>query len=120
MVWFFYNMPNRSKKSGKLAAASAQLKKPRATNALEVFSQERKPQIMQKMAEKLSASSKSDRNNIKAYKESQQELWSTIEPETRAEYEEKAAEHNKKIKEGPTDEELYECACFLHLEFCCT
>ena len=120
MVRFFYNTPNRSKKSGKLAAPSAQLKKPRATNALEVFSQEQKPQITQKMAEKLGASSKSDHNNIKAYKESQQELWRTIEPETQAEYEEKAAEYNKKIKEGPTDEELYECAFCLHLEFCCT
>jgi hypothetical protein len=103
--------------SGKLAAATSQLKKPRATNALEVFSQEQKPQITQKMAEKLGASSKSDRNNIKAYKESQQELWSVMKPETRAEYEEKAAEYNEKIKKGPTDKELYECAFRLYLEF---
>lgn len=72
---------------------------------------------MQKIAEKLSALSKSDHNNIKAYKESQQELWSMTKLETQAEYKEKAAEYNKKIKKGLTDKELYECISCLYLEF---
>jgi acyl-CoA reductase-like NAD-dependent aldehyde dehydrogenase len=110
---YFYNAPSRSKKPGKVATATSQLKKPRATNALEVFSRDRQEEITQRMAEKRSTSVT---NNLSAYKKSQQELWSATEPETRAAYEEKAAERNEKIKNGPTEEDIYECGFSLFPE----
>ena len=91
------------------AASSSLVKKPRASSALELFAQDHKAEIVQKMAKERDAngSSSMDGSNLVAYKVAREELWNATDPETQAEYDAKALSGKEKINAGPTDEDIH-------------
>ncbi|PPQ82614.1 hypothetical protein CVT26_001602 [Gymnopilus dilepis] len=80
------------------------LKKPRATNGFNVFTQEKKEEITKLQREKTNESSPS--NNLTPYKESCKELWACLPPKHKEDYAQKATERNDLIKNGPTEEDI--------------
>ncbi|PPQ79709.1 hypothetical protein CVT26_015807 [Gymnopilus dilepis] len=93
---------NRSPRS-RLQRVSP-LKKPRATNGFNVFTEEKKEEITHLKWEKSNAAAPAD--NLSPYKESCKELWDGLSAEYKEEYSRKASERNDLIKKGPTDEDI--------------
>jgi hypothetical protein len=117
---YFLNQRSKLSKIVKAPSASSSLvKKPRATPAVELFAQDNKAEIIQKMAEKRNSngSSSTDGGNLVVYKAAREELWNATDPETQAEYEAKALSGKEKIKEGPTDDDIYKYVLCLTLFF---
>ena len=77
---------------------------PRATNAFEMFSEEKKTEILELSREKAELSSSSD--NLTIYKESSKELWDALTDDDKQEYAKKASEKNELIKDGPTERDI--------------
>lgn len=103
MVRYF---ANRRPTNNTLKAPSTSLvKKPRATNGLEVFAKEKKEKITKKMAEKRQEST-APHDNITLYKQVRDELWENLDSDDQAGFEEKALSYNEGIRKGPTDEDI--------------
>ena len=103
MVRYFAN--RRPANATSKAPSTSLIKKPRATNGLEVFAKEKKEIITEKMAEKRQEGT-APRDNITLYKQVHDELWEELDSHGQAGFEEKALSHNEGIHKGPTDEEI--------------
>ena len=104
MVRYFANRHPANSVTPK-ALSTNLVKKPRATNGLEVFAKENKEEIMEKMAEKRQEGT-APHDNITLYKQVRDELWEDLDSHGQAEFEEKALGHNEGIRKGPTDEDI--------------
>jgi hypothetical protein len=103
MVRYFAN--RRPTNNTSKALSTSLVKKPRATNALEVFAKEEKEKITKKMAEKRQEGTV-PHDNITLYKQVRDELWEDLDSHGQAGFEEKALCHNEGIHKGPTDEDF--------------
>ncbi|PPR05681.1 hypothetical protein CVT26_009262 [Gymnopilus dilepis] len=103
--WFL----NRTKDGDKIASnrrtnPSAELKKPRATHAFQLFTEENKEDIMKLCQEKTNTTSPMD--NLFPFKESSKELWNALSQEAKDDYTRKASEKNELIKKGPSEQDI--------------
>ena len=103
MVRYFAN--RRPANNASKALSTSLIKKPRATNGLEVFAKEKKENITKKMAEKRQEGT-APHDNITLYKQVRDELWKDLDSHGQAGFEEKALSHNEGIRKGPTDEDI--------------
>ena len=102
MVRYFAN--RRPANNTSKALSTSPIKKPRATNGLEVFAKEKKEKITEKMAEKRQEGTAP--HNITLYKQVRDELWEDLDSDGQAGFEEKALSHNEGIRKRPTDEDI--------------
>lgn len=108
MVRWFHN---RSKKgvSVKRASKSDKGKRPRATNAIEVFAAENKEIITQEMSKKRVAEGSLSKDvNLADYVKIRKEVYEDLDDAAKAEYQLKAEKQNEKLKNGPDINHVFE------------
>ncbi|PPQ78935.1 hypothetical protein CVT26_001392 [Gymnopilus dilepis] len=103
--WFLNRTNDGSNRSPRSRLQRVpRLKKPRATNGFNIFTEEKKEEIKQLKLKKINASSPTD--NLSLYKESCKEIWAGLSAEYKEECSRKASQKNDLIKKGPTGEDI--------------
>ena len=110
--WFANHSPNRSAGCGSTtftASSKAISKRPRATNGANVFAEEHKDKITEKMAEQQDQEGGTPKQvNLTRYRAIKQELYNQLTGEVRSAYEAKAAEKNKASNTMPEKSKIFE------------
>jgi hypothetical protein len=106
--WYSNRAGSRSTQS-KPAVFAQPIKKPRATNAEELFAKEHKLELRSNTSSKLEqGGSTTPGSNLVVYHSVKKEAYSDLSSDERAKWEQLAKEHNERIKEPPTMDHIYE------------
>jgi hypothetical protein len=88
-------------------------KKPRVTNALQLFGEANKDAIVKRRYELTKNDGPKEAGDIlNLWKQCRKEMYDAADPETKAKYEVAAAEANGKLGSPPAMEEIYTCVIF--------
>ncbi|PPQ79977.1 hypothetical protein CVT26_004409 [Gymnopilus dilepis] len=103
--WFLNHKNTQSLRGRKLNDLA---RKPRAINGLSLFAQEKRNVITEKMSSTRidDVLSPSHIDGLSKYRATRKELWEALDAESQAEYQKRAAEKNKLIDKGPTEEDI--------------
>jgi hypothetical protein len=103
--WFINH--TKAEKTAKPVADTV-IQKPRATNAIDIFTKAQKAEISARMKARRDAESLTpQQSNLNFHCELKAQMFDKLDPETRANFEAQVATHNKMLEEGPGQEHIY-------------
>jgi hypothetical protein len=108
MARWFANQGAKSSKAKPLPPVKA-VKKPRATNAQDIFAEDRRDDIRTAIKQKCTEEGVTAKEgNLKFHRIIKNEMYSELSEEDRAKYDKLAAERNSKLDQPPSREHVFE------------